>query len=224
MNDSGDDEQPLKGGRTTQGVVKIRDTVRRPRSVHSDFVTRLLKHLEARGFEGAPRYLGRDDCDRDVFSYIPGEVPPDLGLFTRAQLTQGARLLRSLHDATADFEAKGAAEVVCHGDASPCNCVFADGVPRAFIDFDDAHPGSRLEDVGYAAWLWLDIGNEEIAGDVQRDRLQRFIGDYGLTNSCSPSQLVQAAQSRHMANSALADHVRQWSEECLQWVIRQGWN
>jgi hypothetical protein len=80
-----------------------------------------------------------------------------------------------------------------------------------------------MEDVGYAAWLWLDIGNEEIAGDVQRDRVHRFIGDYGLTSSCSPTQLLQTAQSRHMANAALADHVRQWSEECLRWVARQGW-
>lgn len=121
MNDG---EQSLQGGRTTSEVVKVRDTVRRPRSPNSDFVQRLLKHLEARRFAGAPRYLGLDEAGRDILSYIPGDVPADLGTFTAAQLTQGARLLRSFHDATVDFEDKGSAEVVCHGDASPCNCVF----------------------------------------------------------------------------------------------------
>jgi len=31
------------------------------------------------------------------------------------------------------------------------NCVFVEGTPAAFIDFDDAHPGSRIEDLGYAS-------------------------------------------------------------------------
>src|SRR4051812_39573391 len=98
MNDG---EQSLQGGRTTPGVVKIRDSVRRPRTPNSDFVERLLEHLEARRFDGAPRYLGLDESGRDIFTYIPGEVPADLGTFTASQLTHGARLLRSFHDATA---------------------------------------------------------------------------------------------------------------------------
>jgi hypothetical protein len=103
---------------------------RRPRSRHSDFVARLLKHLEARRFEGAPRYLGVDENNRDFFSFIPGEVPADLGIFSESQLSRGTRLLRVFHDATADFAGKGAAEMVCHGDPSPCNYVFAGVPPR----------------------------------------------------------------------------------------------
>jgi len=44
------------------------------------------------------------------------------------------------------------AEVICHGDVAPYNCVFRDGRPVAFIDFDTAHPGVRIWDLAYAAY------------------------------------------------------------------------
>jgi hypothetical protein len=52
---------PLTGGRLTQGVVRIGDTVRRPASEKSAFTAELLQLLERRGFTTAPRYLGQDD-------------------------------------------------------------------------------------------------------------------------------------------------------------------
>lgn len=50
-------EVPLAGGRTTEGVVRVGDTVRRPTKARAPFVHELLRHLEARGFSGAPRFL-----------------------------------------------------------------------------------------------------------------------------------------------------------------------
>ena len=79
-----------------------------------------------------------------------------------------------LHDATLDCPLRNTHEIVCHGDASPCNCVFVDGMPTAFIDFDDAHAGSRLDDLGYAAWLWIDIGNDDLSVDHQGQRMADF--------------------------------------------------
>ena len=172
-------ETPLRGGRTTAGVVRVGDTVRRPITGGSSFTHELLQHLERRGFRGAPRFLGIDDAGREMLSYLPGSVPSELGHFADAQLTAAARLLRRLHDATQDCPLRGGYEVLCHGDASPCNCVFVEGEPRAFIDFDDAHPGSRLEDLGYAAWLWVDIGNDELSPDRQGQRVADFFASYG---------------------------------------------
>ena len=54
-------ETPLAGGRVTQGVVRIGDTVRRPVSGDHALQHDLLKHLEQSGFTGAPRFLGLDD-------------------------------------------------------------------------------------------------------------------------------------------------------------------
>ncbi|MFD2351725.1 phosphotransferase [Nonomuraea ferruginea] len=74
-------------------------------------------------------------------------------------------LLRAYHDATTGFTPPGdaawyfpprqPAEVVCHADIAPYNCVFRDGAPVAFIDFDTAHPGPRLWDVAYAAYRFV---------------------------------------------------------------------
>ena len=104
-------------------------------------------------------------------------------MFNPRQFIEAARILRSLHDVTARWDGRGRAEVVCHGDASPCNFVFQRGAPYALIDFDAAHPGTRAADVGYAAWLSLDIGNPELDPVVQGRRLAAFVGAYGALHS-----------------------------------------
>lgn len=50
--------------------------------------------------------------------------------------------------------------------------------PVAFIDFDAAHPGQRRHDVGYAAWLWLDLGNEDLDPVQQGRRIGEFAATY----------------------------------------------
>src|SRR5579872_6045486 len=187
-------EIPLTGARTTAGVVRVGDTVRRPQGAQSPFVHRLLEDLAARGFSGAPRFLGIDERQREILSFMPGDVPSDLGVFSDAQLDAAARLLCALHDATQDSSLRGSNEVVCHGDASPCNAVVRDGLPYAWIDFDAAHPGNRSDDLGYAAWLWLDIGDEEWTPEIQSRRLTRFFAEYGAVPTTDPVQAVLDAQ------------------------------
>ena len=67
-------EQPLEGGRTTPGVVRVGDTVRRPGGRHSSFVARLLAALEEHDVPWAPRHLGVDEESRDVFTFLPGRT------------------------------------------------------------------------------------------------------------------------------------------------------
>ena len=55
-----DAEVPLLGGDMTEGVVRVGRTVRRPVRPHTAAVHGLLRHLEAAGFDGAPRVLGID--------------------------------------------------------------------------------------------------------------------------------------------------------------------
>lgn len=38
------------------------------------YVQAVLLHLEAVGFEGAPRFLGVDDEGREILTYIEGDV------------------------------------------------------------------------------------------------------------------------------------------------------
>jgi hypothetical protein len=55
--------------------------------------------------------------------------------------------------------------------------------PFAFIDFAAAHPGYRREDVGYAAWLWLDIGNAVFTPHIHDRRIVDFFLAYGAINT-----------------------------------------
>ena len=213
-----ENEIPLTGGRTTAGVVRIGNTVRRPIGARGSFAHELLLHFERAGFNGVPRFQGIDTAGREILTFIPGTVPAELGHFTDAQLESAAQLLRQFHDATLDCLLRNGEEVICHDDASPCNCVFVDGVPKAFIDFDSAHPGSRLEDLGYAAWLWIDIGNDELLPELQGQRLADFYRWYGMSSIDALASVVAAQVI--VAQHACLPGVREWSNSCRSWVER----
>jgi hypothetical protein len=113
-------EQALAGGRQTQGIVRVGQTVCRALHQRSDYVHALLRHLEAVGFDGAPRLLGIDAQGREVLTYLPGEViilsPVWL---SDARLDSAARPIRRFGDATAGSSLAGDQEVVGHGDLGP---------------------------------------------------------------------------------------------------------
>jgi hypothetical protein len=223
-----DTEIVLTGGRVTQGVVRTGDTVRRPCNPNTPFIHQLLQHLERVGFESAPRVLGIDEQGREILTFIEGEVPPDLGFWSMEQLLAAARLIRRFHEATAGSSLAGDQEVVCHHDLSPCNTVFVNGLPQAFIDFDAAAPGSRWSDLAYAAWLWLDLGNELINGRYQGRRLWAFCDAYGYTGPGSFAELILKRQQWQVAHIWAAtpfppEQLRRaidWMERCQAWVAQ----
>jgi aminoglycoside phosphotransferase (APT) family kinase protein len=219
-------EIPLSGGRTTPGVVRVGDTVRRPPSASSDFVRRLLQHLRDRGFEAVPLPLGTDETGREMFSYIEGEVPAELGFHEDHVLRSAAALIRRFHDLGTELLGTAAAqvgiEVVCHNDLSPCNFVFREGLPVAMIDFDVAAPGTRAHDLGYAAWLWLDFGNPEISAAEQGRRLKLFVDAYG---GLEPGAVIRGVLARQQAlvtegRSQGKVEVAEWAAACLEWTRR----
>ena len=168
------DEQPLIGGMDGRfAPVRIGDTVRRPAGSSRTAVRDLLLHLESVGFDGAPRYLGVDDRDREVLSWIDGDVPlppyPAWAMTDRALADLGG-LVRRLHEATATFSTAATdwstqwadpdgGPVICHNDLFPENVVFRDGRVVALIDFAMAGPGRPLWDVAIAAEIWGPLGD-----------------------------------------------------------------
>ncbi|MEU4110978.1 aminoglycoside phosphotransferase family protein [Streptomyces sp. NPDC027717] len=206
MSEIVDEVVPLRGGRITEGVVRIGDTVRRPASAASPFVASLLDLLESRGFTGAPRYLGRDQAGRDIFSFLPGWVPPKFRPWTDAQVAAAGTLVRAMHDATRGSDLAGQHQVVCHHDLGPNNAVFQDETPVAFIDFDMAAPGSPLEDVGYMSWLWC-VSSKAGAPpvDVQATQVRVLADAYGLAGP-ERAVLVDAMLERQARNA------RFWAE------------
>jgi aminoglycoside phosphotransferase (APT) family kinase protein len=197
--------------------------VRRPVKENSAFVHDVLRHLELREFDRAPRFLGIDEKGRAILTFISGTAHRQVGGFQKEQWLAAARLLRQFHDATVDCDLKGEHEVVCHGDPGPGNCVFRDGMPFAFIDFECARPGTREEDVGYAAWMWLHIGSRKVAPEEQGSNLVDFVAAYDSAAAWNPLKAVllsQKATVERLPNSFRWAMVKGWAQGCLGWTYR----
>ena len=219
-------EKVLTGGRITQGVSRIGNTVRRPTGPHTPFVHSLLRHLEECGFEGAPRVLGIDEQGREILTFIEGHIPPDLATWSDKQLVRGAELIRRFHDATSGSALAGEEEVICHNDLSPCNTVFVEGMPSAFIDFDEAAPGSRSQDLGYALWLFLDLGAEDVDIHTQGRRIRTMCDAYGLDDGFdaigaiarSQQATLERALGRLRSGGSDTDSTVAYARDSASWI------
>jgi Phosphotransferase enzyme family len=209
------DEVPLSGGRLTPGVVRVGEAVRRRMGDHSPFVHDLLRRLDRRGFEAAPRFLGVDRRGREVLSFRAGWVPPNLEWrrWTDEQVVAAARLVRELHDATEGLPLCGGCEVVCHGDLSPCNFVFVDRRPRFLIDFDSASPGTRRADVAYMAWMWL-VGHEDPGHapplETRLRQMRLLLDTYGLADRDRFGEAIRERQLAVRASTIARGSLPSW--------------
>ena len=196
----------LTGDGVTQGIVRIGDTVRRPLRPFSLSVQAYLAHLRDAGFTGAPLPFGVDEQGREMLSFVPGDVPRNpLPPETAGDdvLVALALLIRALHEASAGWvpppgavwggtpanrgrPVTGRAELVSHCDYYPGNVVFRGGLPVALIDFDLAHPTTRLYDLANALWWWAPMRDPRdrapafAALDIPR-RAAVFADAYGMT-------------------------------------------
>lgn len=104
------DVELLPAGDVTDGVVRVGGTVRRPHQPQSYAVAGYLDWLEDAGFEGSPRFLGRDGAGRDVLTFVPGECAgavPEQWVQSEELLRSVALLVRALHEASAGFVPAG---------------------------------------------------------------------------------------------------------------------
>lgn len=191
------DQEYLTGGGVNE-VLRIGMTVRRPTGSWTPLVHGLLNHVRERGFIGAPRVIGIDEQGREELSFIPGEVsnyPLSATATSTEALISAGRLLRAYHDATLGFAqdhptgwmlpSRSPAEVICHGDFAPYNCVLDGATAVGIIDFDTAHPASRVWDVAYSVYRWAPLtapenedGFGSLADQISRTRL--FCDSYDL--------------------------------------------
>ncbi len=89
-------EIPLSGGRMTEGVVRLAGTVRRPKKESSLCVRNALRALRSAGFYRTPEFLGFDEKNREVLSFIEGYVPADLGENSEEQFYMAVDMARGI--------------------------------------------------------------------------------------------------------------------------------
>lgn len=208
---SAGDERPagdeaLTGGVVNDSVVRRGGTVRRAAGPWTPTVHAVLRHLEAVGFDAAPRVVGIDD-GVEVLTFVHGEtawgpahhrllgsddamhaVGELLARYHRAIV--GVRLpvppvwrFPEMQDDAQRF-APGDALIVCHNDAAGWNLVVDGGRP-ALIDWDAIGWRPAIWDVAYAVAgtvplspAWADLGWEE-PPDVAA-RVGALCDGYGL--------------------------------------------
>jgi Ser/Thr protein kinase RdoA (MazF antagonist) len=185
-------EEKLTGGNTAESVVRLGSTVRKPVTKATPAVHAFLNHLRAAGYSGSPAALGIDAQGRQILEFIPGTPwnggPPR----TRNDLRRVGGLIRALHHAAVTFQAPALAqwdassvpdeyEILCHNDLAPWNLVC--GPERwAFIDWDNAAPGTCLWDL---AWAALSFPPFEPGCDlpVAASAMYALLDGYGLETS-----------------------------------------
>ncbi|GAA2615151.1 phosphotransferase [Paractinoplanes durhamensis] len=178
------------------GIVRVGNTVRRPRHDRSDYVDALLQRMADAGFMGTPRPLGYDDQGRQILTFVEGWVPVCDGPhgLDDAQIRSATGLIRAFHDATAAIGLNEDQEVVCHGDLGPHNTVFDGDRAVAIIDFeDDVRPGRRVDDFDQAVWGFAELADPVVPVAEQARRMRLMCDVYG---GITPPEAVAALTAR----------------------------
>lgn len=197
----------LEGG-FDGGASLVGGVVRRTAGAWTSSVHALLAHLEAVGFDGAPRPLGVDADGREMVSFLPGLTvgnarPWPAWTHSESALVDVARWLRRYHMAVADFvppadapwregESWQPGMIIAHNDAAPYNAVWNTGGLVGFVDWDMAGPVRIELDVAWVAFSWTPLhaphvvaaeGFTDLASRLPR--LELFLGEYGWQRTTS---------------------------------------
>ena len=225
------DEPPpidLPAGDVTEGIVRIGDTVRRPHKSQSYAVAAYLDHLEAVGFAGAPRFLGRDDLGRDVLTFVAGDVAGaevEPRFRTDELLASVARLVSRLHEASTGYVPSAEPfpqwpvegtdwELVSHMDVTPQNVTVAGNQATGLFDFDLARPTSRLLDGYNTSMHWVPLADARdlpmgtAPADVLR-RLRIFADAIGWTEAERESIPSLGASAADLSRARMKERAEQ---------------
>ncbi|QZX49476.1 phosphotransferase [Mycoplasma sp. E35C] len=152
-------EIKLKGGRTHPDVIRINDTVRRPKHHNDELVYDVLNFFEKQNFKYAPKFLGIDSKHRNIFSYIDGYCFDEVGFTDQKHLIEILNITKEFHTLSKKYTQSN--KVICHNDISPLNVVFDNNLSKinGIIDWDSVSIDHNWLDVCYILILWINIGD-----------------------------------------------------------------
>lgn len=192
MSDHSNKDERLAGGNVSD-VYRSGNTVRREMKPGSAKIHALLKHLEKKEFDCAPKFLGIDEKGREILSFIDGEAgnyPLKGYMWADDNLVEIARMLRSYHDAVRDFPIGGRwkpldrtpdkQEIICHNDFAIYNIIFNNKKPAGIIDFDMAAPGPVLWDMAYTLYTCVPLSRFRLTEEGDRVDYQSALHAEGI--------------------------------------------
>lgn len=197
-------EHRLEGGWQTE-VTRRGTDVLRSSGPQSATVIALLQHLHANGFHWAPTPVGHGFAvdGRERLAFIEGESPQPAPWSDDAVWEVG-RLLRRLHEAASTFKPDemptwrpwfarslpGRHPVIGHGDLGPWNVLARDGMPVAFIDWDNAGPVDAHWELAQVAWLNAQLHDDDVAdlnelgsAHARARQVRLLVDGYGMASS-----------------------------------------
>jgi aminoglycoside phosphotransferase (APT) family kinase protein len=140
-------------------------------------------------------------------------------------LLVAAKLVSELHEAGASSPLAAGHETVCHGDLGPHNTVFRDGLPVAFIDWDEELAGGRRAvDFAHAVWCFADLTEPDVALTQQARNTRLMCSAFpGMTPQLVIDELTarfRRARAEHEA-AGRAGGVAVF-ERMMAWMQRYG--
>ncbi len=201
-----DQGERLEGG-NVGGAVRIGRTVRRTTGPWTPAVHALLDHVRAAGLQDVPRVIGVDSRGREALSYLPGRVIEHPEVASDELLSEAMGWLRSFHEVAADFDHPGPwrngsgprrpDQIMCHHDFAPYNVAVSSAANGERVvgvfDWDLASPGTRLEDLAFAAWNWVPL-HQPLAAGLSARRLSIMAAGYG--GRLRPGDILDEVVSR----------------------------
>ena len=97
-------------------------------------------------------------------------------------------------------------------------------MPWGVFDWDAAGLGDPLDDLAYAVWLWLDMGNPELDPRELRGRISLFLDAYGLSPQSRRGfgERILGQMERVAASAAgteeQAKATEEWALSCRDWL------
>lgn len=218
-------EEKFKHGQSNSEVVKVGDTVRRSIGAHSTNVHKLLNFLEENDFDYSPRFLGIDDQNREIISFIEGDLCSEVKINDQI-LVDSMKILKRFHDLLEGSEFASGQETLCHTDFAPWNLLVKDGRVVGMIDFDDISPGKRIDDLAYAVWTFLDLGGD-LGLEAQLKRISLMIDTYqdeaisGLAEAIISQQEKILQKRIDMSMNSISIEVREFSKSRISEIESQ---
>lgn len=178
-------------------------TVAHPAQPWTPTVHAFLRHLEAEGFQAAPRVVGSgfDNAGNEILSWIDGTIFADTVWPNPAlSLHDVGAMLRRLHEAGRSFtpppnaqwmswslHTSAADVVISHGNIAPWHVVFRNDRPAGLIGWEFSGPVQPIDEVAVTAWYCVQLFDDDVAEDIglppaatRAEWFRCFLDGYGL--------------------------------------------